>query len=244
MSISLGALQNSSTGRAEVISNVVLITVREKTGSADPRWICRGNFYLFAEISSFVCTWVCLFYLSRLFTGCLEFGLLASLFDLLVLGQAVSVLSAHWVILLPQDLPAWHTTRRKSTTNTYSESHYTSSIAELKHTKFKFYPLEECFLFFCLFFLLSVTSCCSSHGHNRWMDKLCICICQRVLVTKLSFKLFDLSMASRSTALPPPLSPPQGPSESLRQARPTSPYPPAVPPTPSANIAWLLTTHR
>lgn len=159
MSISLGALQNSSTGRAEVISSVVLITVKERTGSADPQWICRGNFYLFAEISSFVCTWVCLFYLSRLFTGCLEFGLLASLFDLLVLGQAVGVLSAHWVILLPQDLPAWHTRKRKSTTNTYSESQYTSCIAELKQTKFKFYPLEECFLFFFVFFACFFTFC-------------------------------------------------------------------------------------
>lgn len=49
---------------------------------------------------------MCLFYLSRLFTGCLEFGLLASLFDLLVLREAVGVLSGHRVFLLSQDLSA------------------------------------------------------------------------------------------------------------------------------------------
>lgn len=53
-------------------------------------------------------TWVCLSYLSRLFAGCLEFGLLASLFDLLVLGKAVGVLSVHRVILLSKDLSAQH----------------------------------------------------------------------------------------------------------------------------------------
>lgn len=45
-------------------------------------------------------------YLSRLFTWCLEFGLLAGFFDLFVLGEAVGVLCAHGVILLPQDLAA------------------------------------------------------------------------------------------------------------------------------------------
>lgn len=58
-------------------------------------------------------TWVCLSYLSRLFAGCLEFGLLASLFDLLVLGKTVGVLSVHRVILLPKDLSAQHTGRIK-----------------------------------------------------------------------------------------------------------------------------------
>lgn len=48
---------------------------------------------MYALVSSLVYTWMCLSYLSRLFTGCLEFGLLASFFDLLVLGEAVGVLS-------------------------------------------------------------------------------------------------------------------------------------------------------
>lgn len=56
--------------------------------------------YKFVEISVLVCVHVCLFYLSRLFTGCLEFGLLAGLFDLLVLRQAVGVLRVHRVIFL------------------------------------------------------------------------------------------------------------------------------------------------
>lgn len=53
-------------------------------------------------------TWIRLSYLSRLFAGCLEFSLLASLFDLLVLGKAVGVLSVHRVILLSKDLSAQH----------------------------------------------------------------------------------------------------------------------------------------
>lgn len=45
-------------------------------------------------------------YLSRLFARCLEFGLLAGFFYLLVLGEAVGVLGARRVVLLSQDLPA------------------------------------------------------------------------------------------------------------------------------------------
>lgn len=82
----------------EVTLRVLLLTVRKVLkilSLVDNR---GTNFYSqnIAEISCIlVCTWVCLFYLSRLFAGCLEFGLLAGLFDLLVLGQAVGVLSVH-----------------------------------------------------------------------------------------------------------------------------------------------------
>lgn len=51
-----------------------------------------------------LCMRVC--YLSGLFAGCLEFSLLASLSDFLVLGQAVGVLRVHRVVFLPQDLAA------------------------------------------------------------------------------------------------------------------------------------------
>lgn len=47
-------------------------------------------------------------YLSRLLARCLEFGLLAGFFHLFVLGEAVGVLRARRVVLLPQDLPAPH----------------------------------------------------------------------------------------------------------------------------------------
>lgn len=87
----------------EVTARAVLINVSaelKKLSSVDIRTthFCSQRFV--------ECTWVCLFYLSRLFTGCLEFSLLASLFDLLVLWEAVGVLSVHRVFLLSQDLSA------------------------------------------------------------------------------------------------------------------------------------------
>lgn len=109
MAISLVALWNSSTGSMEVTSRVVLITVRKELKRLSLMDI-RGTHFCsqsFSERSwAFVGRWECLFYLSRLFAGCLEFGLLASLFDLLVLGKAVGVLSVHGVLLLSKDLSA------------------------------------------------------------------------------------------------------------------------------------------
>lgn len=52
------------------------------------------------------CASVWRFHLSGLLAGRLELGLLAHLLHLLVLGEAVGVLRARRVVLLPQDLPA------------------------------------------------------------------------------------------------------------------------------------------
>lgn len=67
--------------------------------------------------NALVCKWVFLLYLSGLFTRCLEFSLLASLSDLLVLGETVAVLSTRWVVLFSQDLPTRQNKESKTISN-------------------------------------------------------------------------------------------------------------------------------
>lgn len=163
MAISLLALWNSSPGNIEVTLRVVLITVRkelQKRSIVDIRGTCFCS-QSFAEIScALVCTWVCLSYLSRLLAGRLEFGLLARLFDLLVLGKAVGVLSVHWVFLLPQDFSTQHNTwielrgNHHLLTDLFRDSmYYQIIILLLDFSRTKVLSTVSCFL-------LSVTVSC------------------------------------------------------------------------------------
>ena len=172
-------LQNSSTGSREASSTVVLITVRKSLTPLFHKWISGALISVhncFVETSFFFHTFtlVRLFYLSGLFTGCLELGLLAGLFDLLVLGQTVGVLSGHRVFLLPQDLSARHKEEweeKSSSVNRRVQGfifaakllkyHWTKTVA------FKFSLLEEYFL---LFFILSQRCVLLMLKASEWID--------------------------------------------------------------------------